>query len=60
VPDSIAYQVLEAQPEVMEAIKRTSRAKPVQRSVSLTPFGQDFCQVCLPLDPVELESLTED
>ena len=48
--DPIAYQVLEAQPEVMEAIKETTRAKTVQRSIRLTPFGEDFCRVCLPLD----------
>ncbi|MDQ6605901.1 MAG: DUF4393 domain-containing protein [Actinomycetota bacterium] len=48
--DPIAYQVLEAQPEVMKAIKDTTRAKTVQRSIRLTPFGEDFCRVCLPLD----------
>jgi hypothetical protein len=48
--DPIAYQVLEAQPEVMKAIKETTRAKTVQRSVRLTPFGEDFCRVCLPLE----------
>ena len=35
-----AYQVLEAQPEVMEAIRRAPRAKTLQRSIHLTPFGQ--------------------
>ena len=35
-------------------------AAQIRDSVRLTPFGQDFCDVCLPLDPVELESLTED
>jgi hypothetical protein len=48
--DPIAYQVLEAQPEVMKAIKETTRAKTVQRSVRLTPLGEDFCRVILPLD----------
>ncbi|HEY1508049.1 MAG TPA: Abi-alpha family protein [Solirubrobacteraceae bacterium] len=48
--DLSKYQVLEAQPDVLDAIKRASRAKPVHRSVSLTPFGQDFCDVCLPLE----------
>jgi hypothetical protein len=51
--DPIAYQVLEAQPEVLQLIKQTTRAKTVHRSVGLTPFGEDFCRVCLPL---ELES----
>ena len=48
--DPIAYQVLEAQPEVLQLIKDTTRAKTVHRSVELTPFGEDFCQVCLPLE----------
>ena len=39
--DQIAYQVLEAQPEVMDAIKATNRAKTVHRHVKLTPFGED-------------------
>jgi hypothetical protein len=56
--DSIGYQVLEAQPEVMNALKRTSRAKTIQRSIHLTPFGRDFCEVCLPLDTAEIEALT--
>ena len=51
------YQVLEAQPEVLESIKRASRAKSVHRSVRLTPFGEDFCDTCLPLDRAEMEAL---
>lgn len=47
VQDSIAYQVLEAQPMVLKAIKGSARAKTVQRSILLTPFGRDFCEVCL-------------
>jgi Abortive infection alpha len=54
-----AYQVLEAQPEVMEAIHSVPRAKTVQRSIHLTPFGQDFCQICLPLDTAEVEALID-
>jgi hypothetical protein len=45
------YQVLEAQPEALEAMRgagRTSRT--VRRSIHLTPFGTDFCEVCLPLE----------
>jgi hypothetical protein len=45
------YQVLEAQPEAVEAMRdagRTSRT--VRRSIHLTPFGTDFCRVCLPLE----------
>jgi Abortive infection alpha len=57
VGDPQAYQVLEAQPEVLEAIRSVSRAKTVQRSIHLTPFGEDFCAVCLPLDIAETEAL---
>jgi len=51
VDDPIAYQVLEAQPEVLSKIKDTARAKTVHRSVRLTAFGEDFCAVCLPRGP---------
>ncbi|MGA9859094.1 MAG: Abi-alpha family protein [Solirubrobacteraceae bacterium] len=50
IGDPVAYQVLEAQPEVLEAMHSASRAKTVQRSIHMTPFGEDFCAVCLPLD----------
>ena len=51
------YQVLEAQPEVLDSIKRAGRAQSVHRSVRLTPFGIDFCDTCLPLDSAEMEAL---
>jgi hypothetical protein len=50
IRDPIAYQVLEAQPAVLDAVRTASRAKTVQRSIRLTPFGSDFVEVCLPLD----------
>ncbi|HEX3975879.1 MAG TPA: Abi-alpha family protein [Solirubrobacteraceae bacterium] len=59
VGDPVAYQVLEAQPEVLDAMRSVSRAKTVQRSIHLTPFGEDFCAVCLPLDIAEAEALSE-
>jgi hypothetical protein len=41
--------VLEAQPEVLEAMRAAGRgARTVRRQILLTPFGQDFCSVCLP------------
>jgi hypothetical protein len=54
------YQVLEAQPEVLQAIKATTRAKTIHRALRLTTFGQKFCDVCLPLDRDEVEELTDD
>jgi hypothetical protein len=56
IADPIRYQVLEAQPDVLSALKHSGRAKSVQRSIGLTPFGRDFCQACLPVDPVDPDS----
>jgi hypothetical protein len=57
VSDSLRYQVLEAQPEVLEAMRKAGRGKTVRRSIELTPFGQDFCDVCLPTGTGEIEAL---
>lgn len=47
--DASRYQVLEAQPEVAEALEQGGRtARTVRRSIVLTPFGEDFCATCLP------------
>jgi hypothetical protein len=47
--DAARYQVLEAQPEVVEALEQGGRtARTVRRSIVLTPFGEDFCATCLP------------
>jgi hypothetical protein len=54
VTDRRRYQVLEAQPEVVEALREAGRTgRTVRRSIHLTPFGEDFCEVCLPLDTPE-------
>lgn len=54
--DPRRYQVLEAQPQVTEALERGGRmARTVRRSIVLTPFGEDFCNICLPR-----ESAAED
>lgn len=46
--DPLRYQVLEAQPDVLEALHGAGKAKTVRRSILLTPFGEDFCRICLP------------
>jgi Abortive infection alpha len=51
------YQVLEAQPEVIAALKEAGRGRTVRRSINLTPFGEDFCEMCLPLGTAELDAL---
>ncbi len=55
--DPLKYQVLEAQPDVIEAIHSVRQAKVVRRSIHLTPFGDDFCRVCLTPEDRELEEL---
>jgi hypothetical protein len=52
IADPSSYQVLEAQPPVLDAVKSARRAKTVQRSIRLTPFGSDFVEVCLPVNAV--------
>ncbi len=50
VSDRLRYQVLEAQPDVSAAMKSAGRGRTIRRSIELTPFGEDFCQTCLPLN----------
>jgi hypothetical protein len=54
--DPLGYQVLEAQPDVLAALKRAGRGTTVRRSVELTPFGKDFCHVALPSEDVKKDS----
>ena len=58
--DLSAYQVLEAQPEVEKAMRKAGRGKTIRRSVHLTPFGRDFCEVCLPLDTAGFLALRDE
>ena len=46
--DPLRYQVLEAQPEVADALDAAGHTRTVRRSIHLTPFGADFCGLCLP------------
>ena len=48
--DPMDYQVLEAQPDVLAAVHSVRFARVVRRSIHLTPFGEDFCRTCLPID----------
>lgn len=52
--DPMEYQVLEAQPDVLEAMHSVKFAKVVRRSIHLTPFGEDFCRLVL-VDEVTAE-----
>jgi hypothetical protein len=45
------YQVIEAQPTTITAMKTAGRApKLLQRSIRLTSFGEEFVRTCLPLN----------
>ena len=57
--DHQRYQVLEAQPDVLAAIHSVAAAKVIRRSVHLTPFGEDFCRVCLSDGASALPALPE-
>lgn len=60
VRDKERYQVLEVQPEVMEALREAGRfSHVVRRSIRMTPLGDDFCAVALPLDTAEFATLAE-
>jgi hypothetical protein len=50
--DPMEYQVVEAQPDVLEAMHSARFTKVVRRSIHLTPFGTAFCRACL-VDPEE-------
>jgi hypothetical protein len=45
--DPMEYQVVEAQPDVLEAMHSARFTKVVRRSIHLTPFGAGFCRACL-------------
>jgi hypothetical protein len=57
--DPMRYQVLEAQPDVLEAVHSVRQAKIVRRSIHLTPFGEGFCRAALVPDPQLLAGLPE-
>ncbi len=57
--DPMRYQVLEAQPDVLEAVHCVRQAKIIRRSIHLTPFGEGFCRASLVPDPQLLANLPE-
>lgn len=44
--DTRAYQLLEAQPSVQEAMTRAGRGRTYRKAIRLTPFGEDLCRIC--------------
>jgi hypothetical protein len=60
VGDHLRYQVLEAQPEVVGALDEAGRgARTTRRSIHLTPFGADFCDLCIPATTAEFDALRQ-
>ena len=60
VRDRERYQVIEVQPEVLEALREAGRfSHVVRRSIHLTPLGRNFCEVALPVDTTEFEALDQ-
>jgi hypothetical protein len=58
--DPLPYQVLEAQPEVIEALAEAGRlGRTIRRSIQLTPFGDDFCHAALPADTLEFDAVVD-
>lgn len=56
--DPLRYQVLEAQPDVVESLEAAGRTgRTVRRSIHLSAFGEDFCVMCLPLETEEIDAL---
>jgi hypothetical protein len=66
IPSEEAYQVVEAQPEVIEAMKSVRgpvfRGHSSRRSVHITDFGRTFCQVCFPAEHLtgEIDAIDPD
>ena len=42
----LRYQVVEAQPDVLDAKQSVRSARVVRRSIHLTPFGSEFARIC--------------
>jgi hypothetical protein len=57
--DAERYQVVEAQPAVLEAMHTVRQAKVVRRSIHLTPFGEGFCRNALVSEQERLDALPE-
>ena len=57
--DPLEYQVVEAQPDVLDAMHSVKFAKVVRRSIHLTPFGEDFCRTVLVDEVVASQSFPE-
>src|SRR4051812_14638802 len=60
ISDQARYQVLEAQPEVTEAMAEVRRSRTVGRDTPFARCGEDSAAACLPHDSVEMDALPQD
>jgi hypothetical protein len=58
--DNGAYEKLESQPVVQEALKKAGRGRITRRSVRMTAFGKAFSEVCLPIDTAGFLAIQDD
>jgi hypothetical protein len=60
LPEQSLYDVLEAQEEVEEAMKKAGKGTTVRRSIELTAFGRNLCAMTGLLPPSDTKALTSD
>lgn len=60
VEDPRRYSFIEAQPVAAAAISRAKRAHTVYRSILITQFGRQFCEVCFTLDGYDAGGWVKD
>jgi hypothetical protein len=60
VEDPRRYSFIEAQPVAAAAMSRAKRAHTVYRSIVITQFGQQFCEVCFTLDGYDAGGWVKD
>ena len=60
VEDPRRYSFIEAQPVAAAAMSRAKRAHTVYRSILITQFGQQFCEVCFTLDGYDAGGWVKD
>jgi hypothetical protein len=60
VEDPRRYSFIEAQPVAAAAMSRAKRTHTVYRSIVITQFGQQFCEVCFTLDGYDAGGWVKD
>jgi hypothetical protein len=50
VTDRRRYPFVEAQPKASEPMERVKKARTIYRSIYLSLFGEQFCEICFDLE----------